>query len=180
MPLAVNERTKYTRNPGAVEPEGCASVDAGTTTPHRVSLVDVEPVSMLLEHESPIVVSTTGRSAGFGTSVGNVVTSRCATLVNTGVQIGAPPAVGRSQRNPVSAVHVVVEQPRLGARHAGGDPFAMGERHETVLPPVQDQDGGRDLAQLEIPAFENRNAVVPPAVGPTFGDRLLTWTGART
>lgn len=48
-------------------------------------------------------------------------------------------------------VPLVIEQPRLHARKAPGEPFPVRERHELVIPPVQEQHGDGDVAELEAP-----------------------------
>jgi hypothetical protein len=60
-------------------------------------------------------------------------------------------------------VPVVVEQPGLDAGNVRGQPFAVAERHEHVLPAVQQQDRDRDVGQVESPR-PDRAVVVPPSL----------------
>ncbi len=58
---------------------------------------------------------------------------------------------------------VVVEQPALDAGNVRGQPFAVAERHEHVLPAVQQQDRDSDAGQAESPRPDHA-VVVPPSL----------------
>ena len=60
-------------------------------------------------------------------------------------------------------VAVVVEQPGLDAGNVRGQPFAVAEWHEHVLPAVQQQDRDGDVGQVESPRLEEAG-VVPPSL----------------
>jgi hypothetical protein len=60
-------------------------------------------------------------------------------------------------------VAIVVEQPGLDAGNVRGEPFAVAERHEHVLPAVQQQDRDSDVGQVESPRPEDA-VVVPPSL----------------
>src|SRR5207249_1803907 len=55
-------------------------------------------------------------------------------------------------------VPVVVEQPGFGPRDVRGEPSAMGEGNELVLPAVQEQHGNGDMGQLEPPGADGAQA----------------------
>jgi hypothetical protein len=61
-------------------------------------------------------------------------------------------------------VPVVIEQPRFDIRDVGGEPLAMGEGDELVLPAVQKPYRDGDVGQLESPRADQAVAVVPPSL----------------
>jgi hypothetical protein len=61
-------------------------------------------------------------------------------------------------------VPVVVEQPGLDAGNVRGQPFAVAERHQHVLPAVQQQDRNSDGGQVESLRGDVRPVVVVPAL----------------
>jgi hypothetical protein len=61
-------------------------------------------------------------------------------------------------------VPVVVKQPGLRRGNPRGQPLPVPEGHELVLPPVQQQDGNRDIRQVEPPRPEVCAAVLPPSL----------------
>ena len=56
---------------------------------------------------------------------------------------------------------VVIEQPGFDPGDMGGQPLAMPEGNEVVLPAVQEQHGDSDAGQLEPPRVEVGAAVIP-------------------
>jgi hypothetical protein len=61
-------------------------------------------------------------------------------------------------------VPVVFEQPGFDSGNVGGEPLAMGEGNELVLPAVQKQDRDGDLVHIESPRADQAVAVVPPSL----------------
>lgn len=57
---------------------------------------------------------------------------------------------------------VVIEQPGFDPGDMGGQPLAMPEGNEIVLPAVQEQHGDGDVGQLEPPRVEVGAVVIPP------------------
>jgi hypothetical protein len=71
----------------------------------------------------------------------------------------------RVRDSAVASGAVVVEQSGLYAGNVRGQPFAMAERHEHVLPAVDEQDRDSDAGKVESPRID-RAVVVPPSLAP--------------
>jgi hypothetical protein len=61
-------------------------------------------------------------------------------------------------------VPIVIEQPGCGPGGMGGEPLAVPEEKELILPAVQHQQGDGDIGQLEPPAADVGARVVPPSL----------------
>jgi hypothetical protein len=59
-------------------------------------------------------------------------------------------------------VPVLIEQPGFDTRDLCGQPLAVLERNELVLPAVHEQNRNRDIGQLESPRAAQLSAVVIP------------------
>jgi hypothetical protein len=71
---------------------------------------------------------------------------------------------------------MVIEQPGFDSGDVSGEPLAMGEGNELVLPAVQEQYRDGDVGELESPRADQAIAVVPPSLAAR-GECLVVGAG---